>query len=845
MPTANKRRYRNMLVVFAYFAITVFMTYPLILNFVSHVPAVGNDAFGNLWNMWWLKTSLIDLGTTPYYTSYLFHPNGISLVFHTLSFFNSLAAIPLQDVIGLTGTYNVLFLFGFVFSGYGTYLLVKYLTGDRRAAFVAGIIFAFCPYRFAHAFAGHLNLMGTQWIPFYVLYLIRTYRETGKRNPIYAGLFLFATTLCDWHYMGFMLIFTGFFLAYHFWFERKEFTAEFLKRFVMLAFMFSIVVLPFAYPMLLTLADPDYSADYPKIEFAATYSADLLSYFLPSSLHPLFSSYVKGIYDRFSGNIAEYTLALGYTVIALVLYYQLKSGQIAPLLSDKMVRFRTLFKNKINIVKLAWILLIIAAVYYFAFGLDWIVYPLMGGYALFFVALFYLVKDKKIDFWSLAAIFFGILSLGPVLHILGKTLFGKTELMVVLPGILLYIIPIFSFLRDPGRFGLIVMLAMAVLSGYSLADIFGRVKKKNLVMIFVSALILFEFLAAPLTLTDTKIPEFYKNISAEDGKFAVLEVPTPVFCNGYSQVMYYQSEHEKSIFSGMVSIVPTGTEDFLANTPVIQGFASPVTLGYSAINGRDAVVLIWGAYFRPDAEYNAVLEEITNGTPVGICSGDSYYFLESLRNSTLISELNQSYAQGDILRQNNSIIGQSVLSHYSIRYIVVHEEYFTPATLKAINSIVSEVMRGEPPVYADSKIRFYRIGREDAMFMTLGGGWYPKELLEQTATRWMSNNAALDIINAKNRTARLEFDARSLAAGRRLRVYLGDTLLGEYRINVTYTHVDVGSIRLAKGNNTLIFYTPDGCEKQRARLQGGVLGYNSRCASLAFQNISITPEAGD
>jgi hypothetical protein len=52
----------------------------------------------------------------------------------------------------------------FALSALGTYLLVLDLTGDKRAAFIAGLIYGFLPYRIASV--PHVQVMSSQWMPF-------------------------------------------------------------------------------------------------------------------------------------------------------------------------------------------------------------------------------------------------------------------------------------------------------------------------------------------------------------------------------------------------------------------------------------------------------------------------------------------------------------------------------------------------------------------------------------------------------------------------------------------------------------------------------------------------------
>ena len=101
-------------------------------------------------------------------------------------------------------------------SGLAMYALARYLTRSRGAAVVAGMIFAFAPYRFEHYM--HMELQWTMWMPLAFLALHRTY-DTGRwkyglatggflalqmMSSIYYGIFL--GTLLG---LGAVLLFPG------------------------------------------------------------------------------------------------------------------------------------------------------------------------------------------------------------------------------------------------------------------------------------------------------------------------------------------------------------------------------------------------------------------------------------------------------------------------------------------------------------------------------------------------------------------------------------------------------------------------------------------------------------
>ena len=59
--------------------------------------------------------------------------------------------------------YNIAFLFSYVLAGSGMYLLAVSITGNRLAAVVSGVAFAFLPYRVAQL--PHLQMLMFGWMP--------------------------------------------------------------------------------------------------------------------------------------------------------------------------------------------------------------------------------------------------------------------------------------------------------------------------------------------------------------------------------------------------------------------------------------------------------------------------------------------------------------------------------------------------------------------------------------------------------------------------------------------------------------------------------------------------------
>ena len=141
--------------ILLYALLAILLSWPLPLHFNTQLPGSPTWAFDEstfVWNLWYFRHALLDLHTNPLHTNLIFYPLGIDLILYTYNLYNALVALPLEMVLGLPATSNVLFLLSTVLSGYGTFLLVNHLLGGalrgqtalcRMAAAVAVMLFVF------------------------------------------------------------------------------------------------------------------------------------------------------------------------------------------------------------------------------------------------------------------------------------------------------------------------------------------------------------------------------------------------------------------------------------------------------------------------------------------------------------------------------------------------------------------------------------------------------------------------------------------------------------------------------------------------------------------------------
>jgi len=700
----------QLMLIGLYGVLTFVLTYPVALRMNTDIPG-GGDAWHWMWILWYTKSAILSpkpgMGLT--YTNYIFYPEGIPLMPFP-SAFNQLLSIPLQSILDLHVSYTVLWLMSFALGGYGAYLLVKYLTEDKIAAFISGAAFAFSPYHFAHA-SGHMGATTVEWIPFCALYLMKMFKEKGLRNSIYAGLFFILVAMSDLQYMVFMGVMAGLLLAYEVWCALKSKCLKsealpILKRYVVFASISIMGILPIVYHM---VSSGELALKVEPSE-AITYSADLLGFFIPSTLHPIFGGIVEPFYRSFTGNPSESTTFIGYTVLLLS-----------------------------------------------------------------FIALLRLRKRGEVRFWIISSAFFTMISMGPILHVCGETKFTAFDVAIPLPYIVLYhLLPPLENCRTVSRFFVIAVLSFAVLSGFGLSHILSKLRncKKYGLSILLLGLIVFEFMVAPFPTSFVDKPSFYKKISKEEDRFALLEIPRLDY-DAEVKFMYYQTIHGKPIVGGYYARFPRNVFYFQTKTPLI----------------REAL---------PD----------------------------QLKGSKM-----------DILNQNLSEIGESILNYYKLRYVVIHKTYLSEEEIHSIKSLLDSVFKREPIIYEDEGLMVYEVKKDLInQFMILGDHWHNLELHDGVPSRWISNNATMLIYSPNEKVAILNFRIMSFYRPRDLKVYLNEEPILNRKIPMDSLEIKM-YMRLRMGENTIRFYTPDGC--QRPCDVPELENKDIRCLSFLFQNITL------
>ena len=743
----------HILILGLYAILTIALTFPVIENMTGSMAGEG-DAWQVLYILWYAKQALLagDPSLTMSYTNYLFYPHGSPMIFSAFSLFDQLLGIPLQLIFGLAATYNILWMLSFILAGYGAFLLVRYLTGNDAAAFIGGMIFTFSPYHFAQGLE-HIGATTIEWIPFCALFLIKAFREKSLKSAAVAGVFFILVAMSDSQYMVFMGLFSMLLFVFEVAIALKISRAAKkenklqpqhsgdLKSVLFVFAIFTCIALAGAIPLnydLIHIALSGNNYLKPDISEAVLFSGDLAGFFTPSSLHPIFGAWLA------TNVYSHFT--------SNVVEYTTYAGMVALVLS------------------------IIAVI------TSW--------------------KEKYVKFWSISALFFAVMVLGPALHVFGLVRIPIYPGFIPLPYMVFYyFMPFMSDSRTISRFDVILMMSLAVLAGYGVSRILKSLHNnwsKVMVTCIIAAFIAFEFSSVPAISTlDT--PVIYKQMAQDKSQYAVIEIPSYDDYGSGIKSEYYETIDGKKMVGGYLPRTPDNVSDFEKNTPFIN----------------------------------------------------------------VLVDANEA---GDIFVQNNTQIGNYVLNYYNIQYVIIHKmltDDNKPSldidfyTLDMDKELLSETL-GTGPVYEDDDLVAYHVNQTaPQLFMAAGNGWSDPITYSDDTWRWMGNTSTVNVVSPDNGTYTLGFDASGLQS-RPLQILANGALVQIAQVSTDTDHIEV-PVKLLTGDNVITFNSPDGSNFYPDFSSTGKVpdvysncqlfpdpngGITYRYSSFMFKNVTLEPVNG-
>jgi hypothetical protein len=344
-------------------------------------------------------------------------------------------------------------------------------------------------------------------------------------------------------------------------------------------------------------------------------------------------------------------------------------------------------------------------------------------------------------------------------------------------------IPVVSIARVPGRWDVLVMLSLMVLAGYGLHYLFSKYEGRSLGNVPKNHLIGVIF-AAFILFEFLAIP------------FPVSDTTVPVFykqiandTDNYAildipgsidnaQLMYYQTVHNKKLLDGYVSRTPESATRFMTSTPMI---------------------------------------------------------------SQLFSDSHTPKTEDDILEQNLTDIGSSVLSYYQIRYVVLHAGYpglVTNRNLRYKYDLLHGSLSNTPQIFRNDTMIVYTVETVPRKsFVLLKDGWNGIEYWNGTPTRRMNTPATVLFYSEKDRNATLSMHISGSCCPGTLDVSVTDHRILHTTVPTGFVMVTF-PVDLHTGENSIRFTTPGSCQDLSDIPNSE--GAGNRCSGMAVQNMTFS-----
>jgi len=571
------------LALLLYSAVTLALFPQLVAHLATAFPGDLGDPPSQAWVLAWDVHALMahGVGLARLYQGNIFYP------FHDVLAYQDtlLGVLPFAaPILLLTGNpvlaYNVLFLGSFVLCAWGAYLLAVLLTRDVRAAFLAGLVYGFSPYRMVHLY--HLNLLCGMWIPLALVCWERV-RRGGRGDTRYwvgVGLCVVLQALSALYYAAFLSVALALLFLIQLRRSPRARVRPLLLGAVTTAACCALALAPFVAPYIRVERQLGGSRGLGQVVY---FAADLRDFLHSVDLSVLYgwSGHALGVRPT---DALQY-LWPGATALALALW-GLKTPHPRPMRIGLSAP-RSRQPNRLSLK---------------GRGEAHAISPspasgrggggVRAAYALLLAAS-------------------AVLCLGPFLKVWGV----RTALP--LPYLLLYPLPGFAGLRDPARFGAIYTLALAVLAAYGMAALLRALsgpapalpvdmglrlashRRGLLVTGLLCLAVLAESWIRPLPVmpvpVGAAVPPVYHWLAARP--FApVLELPigldNKTVWAEQAQMMLFATYHWRPIVNGTGGFAPPG---YVRDAATYMSFPSPAALRLLRARGVRYVIVhrVW------------------------------------------------------------------------------------------------------------------------------------------------------------------------------------------------------------------------------------------------------------
>jgi len=534
-----------------YVVLTVALTWPLARGLAHDVPSDFGDPLFTMWVMAWDATHL----GSGWWNANIFHPHPLALAYSEHFLPQALQALPIYFVTAnpILG-YNVVFLLTFVLSGLGMFLFTRDLTGRWEGAMVAGLAYAFAPYRIASL--PHLHVLSSAWLPF-VLLGFRRYLATGRMPPLFGAVVAWvAQNLSSGYYIFFFGPAVVAYIAWeltvrHLWSNTRT-----VATIAAACAAVAAITVPFMLPYL-ALRNRDFSPRAARE--VDRFAADVYSYLTAAPNLRVWGGRLR------AWPKPESALFPGVTIAALAVFGCIRAWRDA--------RFARWFTT----TAIAITLVLSTLVFGWSIRLPLLKITSLGRAALAAAALVTIavvgsraVRAATRRWFQQPATILSLLAASAIVLSLGTRITAKGRVVLEsAPYALLYrFVPGFDALRVPSRFAMLVAFCLAGLVAIGIAAV-GDDRRRRIVALVAGAFIAIEFAPAPFPINGNSTvyaradlaplpdtlesgagaPPVYRFIATLPSNTAIVELPLgePAFDIRY---MFYSTLHWKPLVNG-------------------------------------------------------------------------------------------------------------------------------------------------------------------------------------------------------------------------------------------------------------------------------------------------------
>jgi hypothetical protein len=544
-----------------YVLLALAFTWPLPLHLDTHLTGpIGGDTGVYVWNQWVFRHEVLN-EHLPLFTREIFslsRPANLSL--HNYTIFQDLLALPLVGPLGIVTTFNVVYLMMIVITGYATFRLVCHVTQRPFESWLAGALFSWSPYLVTRG-TGHFSLVAAAPLPVFALLLLKCEERPNVRNAVALGATVCWAATTDPYYAVYCVMLACVFVAVQAIRARDPLRRCAVPRTidVLLAsvagFTLSLAISGgwqvsilgrrvsahgLYTPMLLLTLLALVRAAWPYRRAALSIDRTEIVRFARAALvaapvtalmlSPVL--YAVGVRIRDAGvespRIPWRSSPPGVDLVSFLL-----PNPNHPLAPDAIRAWLTPRPDQY--------LENVASV------------PLV---ALIAIAVAILVGWRPSRIWIAITATFGLLAIGPFLHVAGFN--------THVPGPWAFgrYLPLIGLARTPARLSIVVALGVSVLFAGALTYLGARwPRQRRMLLAGIAMAMLFELLPAPRPLYSAAVPAFYSRVAQDPRNVTLMELPVGVR-DGTSSVgnftarsQFFQTVHGKPLIGGYLSRV--------------------------------------------------------------------------------------------------------------------------------------------------------------------------------------------------------------------------------------------------------------------------------------------------